>query len=181
MTSYARKLSDPRWQRRRLEILQLDEWKCVYCRASDQELHLHHVVYRYRSEPCEYSDDELFTLCWKCHEDITEISKVAGSEAVTRLFTKILRVTRHNWCKVFPEMQARFDEKCRKHEKEYQAIQFELLEKDWEKDWEKEWLRWVSIIDDSWEDEKSYLCWLEEEQHTYQLEFEGKLMELFPG
>ena len=59
------KTQDPRWQRKRLEIFNRDAWKCVQCNDSTTELHVHHKVYR--GELWEAHNDELQTLCHKCH------------------------------------------------------------------------------------------------------------------
>jgi hypothetical protein len=73
--SYSDLLKDPRWQRKRLEILQRDDWKCVECRSMDRTLHVHHKLYRKGAKPWEYSDEELHTLCEDCHEKHHEIRK----------------------------------------------------------------------------------------------------------
>lgn len=67
MTPYAQKLRDPRWQRRRLEIMQRDNFECCDCRDKDKTLNVHHSVYRRAVEPWDYPDDELHTLCEDCH------------------------------------------------------------------------------------------------------------------
>lgn len=33
--SYAEQLKDPRWQKKRLEILNRDEWKCTWCLSTE--------------------------------------------------------------------------------------------------------------------------------------------------
>jgi len=64
--SYAEKLKDPRWQRRRLEILQRDDWKCIYCSDLKAVLHVHHKKYA-GLNPWDAPDDYLITLCEHCH------------------------------------------------------------------------------------------------------------------
>lgn len=73
--SYAQKLRDPRWQRKRLEVLSRDNWTCTKCGRNDLELHVHHDYYIYGFEPWEYDMDILKTRCFKCHE--SEHSMVA--------------------------------------------------------------------------------------------------------
>lgn len=41
--SYSEKLLDPRWQKKRLEILARDNWTCQRCGAVNCELHVHHA------------------------------------------------------------------------------------------------------------------------------------------
>jgi hypothetical protein len=66
-TTYREKLKDPRWQRKRLEVLNRDKWSCRWCREKNETLHVHHL--RYRGEPWEAADEDLITLCESCHTD----------------------------------------------------------------------------------------------------------------
>lgn len=68
-SSYAEKLKDPRWQKKRLEVLQRDEWKCVYCGADDKTLHVHHLMYWPGRDPWDYRNEFLQSLCYECHEN----------------------------------------------------------------------------------------------------------------
>ena len=61
--TYQEKLKDPKWQKRRLEILQRDMWCCQICNNENDTLNIHHFQYRKGLEPWEYEDDELITLC----------------------------------------------------------------------------------------------------------------------
>lgn len=65
--TYAEKLKDPRWQKKRLEIMQRDDFKCTQCNSSKKTLHVHHRFYLKGSEPWEYENDALRTLCEQCH------------------------------------------------------------------------------------------------------------------
>lgn len=66
-TTYQRKLSHPEWQRKRLEILNRDNFTCQYCEAKDKELHIHHIYYLPNTLPQNYPDDAYTTLCYECH------------------------------------------------------------------------------------------------------------------
>lgn len=70
--TYWEKLKDPRWQKKRLEIMQRDEFKCSRCNRGDVTLNVHHRIYRKKCEPWEYGDDDLTTLCQPCHSIITD-------------------------------------------------------------------------------------------------------------
>lgn len=70
--SYSEKLKDPRWQRRRLEILQRDEFTCNICGDGTKTLHVHHKWYESGKEPWEHPDNCLTTLCVVCHEEEAE-------------------------------------------------------------------------------------------------------------
>lgn len=60
---------DVRWQKKRFEILERDDYKCLECdSAGEGELmHVHHTVYRKGFKPWEYQNFELHTLCEVCH------------------------------------------------------------------------------------------------------------------
>ena len=66
-TSYSQKLRDPRWQKKRLEVLQSQGWVCACCSAQEQTLHVHHKHYVQGREPWEYEDNQLVVLCESCH------------------------------------------------------------------------------------------------------------------
>jgi hypothetical protein len=68
-SDYSKKLRDPRWQRRRLEVLQHDDWACVDCQRDGETLHVHHLFYIRGREPWEYEIGDLVTLCEDCHAD----------------------------------------------------------------------------------------------------------------
>ena len=70
--SYAELLKDPRWQKKRLEIMQRDNFTCQHCLATGKSLQVHHLVYEKGKKPWEYEDDELITLCENCHQEETE-------------------------------------------------------------------------------------------------------------
>jgi hypothetical protein len=72
-SSYVELLKDPRWQRKRLEILQRDEWACTNCGGKDKTLHVHHEQYIKARMPWEYPNEFLCTLCVDCHERETVI------------------------------------------------------------------------------------------------------------
>ena len=65
--TYAQKLKDPRWQKKRLEILERDRFTCIYCGDTKTTLHVHHTLYRKGADPWEYQHEFLMTLCEDCH------------------------------------------------------------------------------------------------------------------
>ncbi len=75
MPTYAELLKDPRWQKKRLEILQRDAWTCTNCGDKDKTLHVHHRYYRYGKNPWEYDEDAYQTLCEPCHTARTSLDK----------------------------------------------------------------------------------------------------------
>lgn len=66
--TYAEKLKDPRWQRKRLEILNRDNFTCRICRDTKSTLHVHHEKYFKNTEPWDYPDDNFKTVCNTCHD-----------------------------------------------------------------------------------------------------------------
>jgi hypothetical protein len=73
-SEYMKKLRDPRWQQKRLEIMQRDKFTCRGCKATTQTLHVHHVYYINNCNPWEYSESCLITLCDSCHEKETKLA-----------------------------------------------------------------------------------------------------------
>lgn len=67
MSIYSEKLKDPRWQKKRLEVLERDEFTCQKCADKETELHVHHKAYKFGIQPWEYDLNNLETLCKRCH------------------------------------------------------------------------------------------------------------------
>lgn len=78
MSTYLEKLQDPRWQKKRLQIMERDGFKCRQCNATDKTLHVHHTYYvpyapgAPRHDPWDYADHVLVTLCRVCHDNEEE-------------------------------------------------------------------------------------------------------------
>lgn len=66
MQSYLEQLRDPRWQRKRLQVLDAAGWRCIRCAATQRTLHVHHREYR-NVAVWEYELSELEALCDACH------------------------------------------------------------------------------------------------------------------
>lgn len=88
MKLYSEKLKDPRWQKKRLKILELDNWTCTECSCKTDTLHVHHKDYKGK-DPWDTPDAYLCTLCSKCH-DLEEILK---KNEILYDFAKSLNVT----------------------------------------------------------------------------------------
>ena len=65
---YAEKLRDPRWQKRRLEVLERDEFACQWCSDDASTLAVHHLYYVKGKDPWDYPLDAYLTLCEACHK-----------------------------------------------------------------------------------------------------------------
>ena len=66
---YSEKLKDPRWQKKRLEIFERDEWFCRKCGDDKATLAVHHLFYRPNTDPWDYPNEDLLTLCEECHSE----------------------------------------------------------------------------------------------------------------
>jgi len=82
--TYAEKLNDLRWQRKRSRILERCSGKCEEC-GSNTGLDVHHCYYRFGREPWQYPDIALLALCRDCHKHREHI------EMDFRLFQQSLR------------------------------------------------------------------------------------------
>ena len=74
-SEYSQKLRDPRWQKKRLEVMEKANWKCERCNASDKELQVHHGFYEFGREPWDYETCALWCLCKPCHDTVTDLKK----------------------------------------------------------------------------------------------------------
>ncbi len=79
--TYIEKLRDPRWQKKRLEILSRDNFSCRMCDCKEKTLHVHHCGYScdYKN-PWEYPGSYLLTLCEDCHDHETQFLKDSKNE-----------------------------------------------------------------------------------------------------
>ncbi len=66
--NYKSLLSKPKWQKKRLEILNRDNFTCKSCGDTETELQVHHKSYINGNDPWDYNDDNFETLCSKCHK-----------------------------------------------------------------------------------------------------------------
>jgi hypothetical protein len=73
--TYSELLMDPRWQKKRLEIMQRDEFTCQKCNHTKTTLNVHHIEYIKALKPWEYPEEKLITLCKFCHLEIEELKK----------------------------------------------------------------------------------------------------------
>jgi hypothetical protein len=83
MSTYSSKLRDPRWQKKRLEVLEASNWHCDCCDDSNAELQVHHMIYRKGVNPWEYNIGDLITLCATCHKEYTDLQQQAAESMLT--------------------------------------------------------------------------------------------------
>ena len=77
--TYREQLQHPKWQKKRLEIMQRDKWTCLSCAQMDHTLHVHHLYYMPKLKAWEYDNDGMVTVCYECHDKLTkDLPKLAG-------------------------------------------------------------------------------------------------------
>lgn len=71
---YWEQLRDPRWQEKRLEILNRANFKCEICdfKPTGEPLAIHHKYYEKGLMAWEYPNDALICACERCHEEAAE-------------------------------------------------------------------------------------------------------------
>ena len=72
---YAELLRSPLWQKKRLEIMQRDNFTCCKCGCTYKELQVHHIKYIKGRKPWEYDNEDLVTLCSDCHNEEHGVTK----------------------------------------------------------------------------------------------------------
>ncbi len=97
--TYSEKLRDPRWQKKRLEIFERDDFCCRYCFCDDKTLHVHHLLYHKDREPWEYENDCLITACEDCHKVEADRIGVVSKDVFREL--KIQMLYYNQWLKLF--------------------------------------------------------------------------------
>lgn len=88
--NYKDQIKHPKWQKRRLEIMEKDSFTCQICGDTTTTLNVHHLTYHKDRDIWDYEDWELITLCECCHEnehsrmhDIQERIEYIKSRGVT--------------------------------------------------------------------------------------------------
>ncbi len=108
--TYQEKLLDPKWLAKRQRILKRDSYKCTAC-GSDEELRVHHTFYyRVPTDPWDYPNKSLITLCEKCHYEyhvhnentyknkpVRRIKNQKAKAKRKKPLTRLERMTRKHW------------------------------------------------------------------------------------
>ena len=93
MANYSKKLQHPKWQKKRLRILERDCWTCQICKDTDSPLHVHHRWYEKNREPWDYPDEALTTLCEKCHDGgILNEDKETLLKEINQILSKLTNI-----------------------------------------------------------------------------------------
>lgn len=67
---YYEQLQHPKWQEKRLRILERDGFSCRMCKSKESSLHVHHGYYEKGKAPWEYEDETLISVCDSCHRTV---------------------------------------------------------------------------------------------------------------
>lgn len=82
MSQYSELLKHPKWQEKRLRVLEAAGFQCSSCGDKEKTLHVHHGYYERGKKPWEYDDETLHVLCEDCHEatqeNLTSIHRLLG-------------------------------------------------------------------------------------------------------
>lgn len=87
--TYWELLKHPKWQEKRLLIMQRAGFRCEQCDTNEVTLNVHHTYYEKGKAPWEYPDESLHCLCEPCHEEadglrlalLREIGQLTSSQA----------------------------------------------------------------------------------------------------
>jgi len=82
-TAYSDKLKHPNWQRKRLEVLNRDNFTCRMCGDTETCLNVHHTMYQ--GEPWQADVATLRTVCEDCHKVLHEAKQYNVLKVVKRL------------------------------------------------------------------------------------------------
>lgn len=66
--SYWELLKHPKWQEKRLRIMERAKFACEECFNKETTLNVHHSYYEKGRAPWEYPDEHLHCLCEDCHQ-----------------------------------------------------------------------------------------------------------------
>lgn len=73
---------DPRWQKKRLEILEYNKWTCESCHSTENTLNVHHKYYEENKKPWDYEDEAFTVLCNKCHKEEHSLKNSADKKLI---------------------------------------------------------------------------------------------------
>jgi hypothetical protein len=105
---YFKLYKDPRWQKKRLEILERDEWCCQICFDPENTLHVHHRYYIKDKKPWEYENDTLVTLCEECHENESKYIKNSATLVLRSLKKKFFSDDLERLSKAFDDLNSSY-------------------------------------------------------------------------
>lgn len=67
--TYQDQIKSPKWQRKRLEVMEGRSFECESCGDKEKTLNVHHKIYRKNKKIWEYPNSDLECLCEDCHKE----------------------------------------------------------------------------------------------------------------
>lgn len=83
-SEYALALLDSRWNKKRVQVLKRDNYRCTNCGADNCRLSVHHEIYLKDKQPWEVPMRYLKSMCDRCHSDAHK-DRLIGSFVKDRL------------------------------------------------------------------------------------------------
>ena len=99
-SNYQKLLTDPRWQKRLLGVLNDANWRCqdAQCGREDKTLEVHHCYYLYGVKPWDYPPDAFLALCEDCHETRQKLERAIKIDLLRSLrMVPICRLEKLAW------------------------------------------------------------------------------------
>jgi hypothetical protein len=73
--TYYQQMQHPLWQKKRLEVMESAGFECQDCGAQEDQLNVHHPVYKRGAMIWDYEIEELECLCDKCHKSAHDLDE----------------------------------------------------------------------------------------------------------
>ena len=89
MMTYKEQLLDPRWQKKRLEVLNRDDFTCQQCHSKEKTLHVHHLYYVSGRMAWEYPMVTYLTICDECHKGIDPTKALPWERGLSMMFSML--------------------------------------------------------------------------------------------
>lgn len=97
--TYSEKLKHPKWQKKRLEVLQRDNFSCVCCGNENKSLQVNHDIY-IGFNPWDTPIENLRTVCETCHTILEYFKKRIFTSKTTRNTRFVIKYADNNFCVV---------------------------------------------------------------------------------
>lgn len=99
--TYKEKLKDPRWQKKKCEIMIRDKFTCQECGSQEKTLCVHHKTYDNCTDgdPWTCPDEDLVTWCEDCHnkfhhdEKKDYIERMLDSDTFFGLYNALVKIS----------------------------------------------------------------------------------------